>query len=305
MSFVVEVKNLTKTYGSKKAVDNISFSIMEGEIFGIVGPNGAGKTTTLECIEGLRTPDAGSIRVLDFNPLTDRRKMYEYIGVQLQETSYPDRLKVWEICRLFSSFYKNPIPYKELLHTFELDDKANNYITKLSGGEKQKLSIVLSLIPNPKIVFLDELTTGLDPAARRNMWKYIEKLREKGITVCLTSHYMEEVEYLCDRVAIINQGKIVAMDSVNNLIKSFGSATEIVFTSERVDFEKLEKLKNVKKVEKHNGEVHVLGEGNNILSEVIDFLQKEGIKYSDLRVKSSGLEDVFLKLTGSEFEKED
>jgi ABC-2 type transport system ATP-binding protein len=300
---IIEVKNLTKSYEGKKAVDDVSFNIEEGEIFGIIGPNGAGKTTILECIEGLRIPDLGSIRVLNFNPLKDRKKMYEYIGVQLQETTYPDRLKVWEICRLFSSFYKNPVPYNDLLRQFDLEEKKNSYISKLSGGQKQKLSIILALIPNPKIVFLDELTTGLDPQARRSMWGYIKELKEKGLTICLTTHYMEEAEYLCDRVAIINEGKIAAIDTVDKLINLIDSGVKIIFTCEEIDINKLENLIFIKKVEKYNNEIHVYCENKDNLTDLINFLQNEGIKFSNLKTINPGLEDVFLKITGYKIEK--
>ncbi|MDI6604456.1 MAG: ABC transporter ATP-binding protein [Thermoanaerobacteraceae bacterium] len=300
---IIEVKNLTKSYEGKKAVDDVSFNIEEGEIFGIIGPNGAGKTTILECIEGLRIPDSGSIRVLNFNPLKDRKKMYEYIGVQLQETTYPDRLKVWEICRLFSSFYKNPVSYNDLLRQFDLEEKKNSYISKLSGGQKQKLSIILALIPNPKIVFLDELTTGLDPQARRSMWGYIKELKEKGLTICLTTHYMEEAEYLCDRVAIINEGKIAAIDTVDKLINLIDSGVKIIFTCEEIDINKLENLIFIKKVEKYNNEIHVYCENKDNLTDLINFLQNEGIKFSNLKTINPGLEDVFLKITGYKIEK--
>ncbi|QSZ27198.1 ABC transporter ATP-binding protein [Aceticella autotrophica] len=300
---IIEVKNLTKSYEGKKAVDDVSFNIEEGEIFGIIGPNGAGKTTILECIEGLRIPDSGYIRVLNFNPLKDRKKMYEYIGVQLQETTYPDRLKVWEICRLFSSFYNNPVPYNDLLRQFDLEEKKNSYISKLSGGQKQKLSIILALIPNPKIVFLDELTTGLDPQARRSMWGYIKELKEKGLTICLTTHYMEEAEYLCDRVAIINEGKIAAIDTVDKLINLIDSGVKIIFTCEEIDIKKLENLIFIKKVEKYNNEIHVYCENKDNLTDLINFLQNEGIKFSNLKTINPGLEDVFLKITGYKIEK--
>ena len=226
---VVEVRSLCKNYGSVRAVDGISFDVKDNEIFCMVGPNGAGKTTTIECIEGLRKPDSGEIRVLGLEPYREKEKLYQLIGVQLQETSYQDSIKVWEICQLFSSFYKNPLSYEELLKKFELYEKKNSYVSKLSGGQRQKLSIILALIPNPEIVFLDELTTGLDPQARRSMWTFIKGLREEGRTIFLTTHYMEEAEYLSDRVAIMYHGHIVALDTPKNLIEKSEIEEKIIF----------------------------------------------------------------------------
>lgn len=299
---MIEVKNLSISYKSIKAVDNVSFSVKKGEIFGMIGPNGAGKTSTIECIEGLRKPDLGTISVLGLSPQHDRYKLYELIGVQLQETSYQDRAKVWEICKLFSSPYKNPRPYEKLLKDFGLYEKKGEYVSKLSGGQKQRLSIILALIPNPKIVFLDELTTGLDPQARHLMWNLIKGLKKDGITIFMTTHFMEEAENLCDRIAIMNKGKIEAIDTAENLIEIYGLEERMVFSSNIANLEALKKVDGVKSVEKIGKEITVYGIGKNFLGNLVSYLQKEECNYDDLRVIKPRLEDVFLKLTGYKIE---
>jgi ABC-2 type transport system ATP-binding protein len=299
---IIEVKNLCKNYGSLRAVDGIDFSIEEGEIFGMVGPNGAGKTTTIECIEGLRKPDGGTISVLGLEPYKEREKLYELIGVQLQETSYDPRIKVWEICNLFSSFYNNSLPYSELLDKFELTEKRNSYVSRLSGGQKQKLSIILALVSNPKIVFLDELTTGLDPQARHSMWELIKGLRDEGRTVFLTTHYMEEAEYLCGRVAIMDHGKIVALDTPHHLIESSGMEERIIFEGNVPNVGELKSIKGVLDVQENQGGVTVSGKGADLLQNVVSYLQVKGINYKNLQTKTPNLEDVFLKLTGRKYE---
>jgi len=265
----------------------------------MVGPNGAGKTTTIECIEGLRKPDSGSISVLGINPAKEREKLYDIIGVQLQEASYQDRIRVWELCELFSSFYKNPLPYKKLLSEFGMEEKKNSFISRLSGGEKQRVSVILALIGNPRVVFLDELTTGLDPQARRQMWELVRNLKIEGRTIYLTTHYMEEAEYLCDRVAIMDHGEIIAFDTPQNLIRSSGLEEAIIFTVHReLDLEILKNIVGVKAVSKKGDEITVLGMDKNLLNNLVSFLQKEGYEFSDLRYTRPNLEDVFLKLTG-------
>ena len=300
---IIEVDGLKKFYGEVKAVDGVSFEVFKGEIFGMVGPNGAGKTTTIECIEGLRKPDAGNIVVLGLNPYKERERLYKRIGVQLQETNYDPRVKVWEICELFSSFYKNPIPYNSLLERFNLLKKRNSFVSKLSGGQRQKLSIILALIPDPEIVFLDELTTGLDPKARRDMWEFVKNFKEEGRTVFLTTHYMEEAEYLCDRVLIMDGGRIVALDTPENLIKNSGIENRIIFEGDGVNIEKLKEVKGVIDVKKLERKIIVYGRGENFVQSVISFLNKEGVSYNNLNIKNPNLEDVFLKLTGHEFEE--
>lgn len=296
---IVEVKGLTKRYGAIKAVDDVSFEMHEGEILGLLGPNGAGKTTLIECIEGLKRPDAGTVKVLGMDPVLHRRALYQQIGVQLQEASYPDTIKVDEICRLFSSFYEKPVPYKELLQKFGMVDKKHAYVSKLSGGQKQRLSIILALIPNPRIVFLDELTTGLDPQARYAIWELIQNLRQQGVSVFMTTHYMEEAEYLCDRVAIMERGKIVAFDTVSNLIAAHDTQQIIEFsTVAALDVQMLHKAQGIQDVWVKGDKVTIVGTGNDLLSNVLSFLQGQGTAYRNLKTKNTNLEDVFLKLTG-------
>jgi ABC-2 type transport system ATP-binding protein len=295
---VIKVRELVKNYGKIRAADGVSFDVQEGEIFGMIGPNGAGKTTIIECIEGLKKPDSGIIEVLGMNPASDRKALYRHIGVQLQEASYPDNVKVEEICRLFSSFYEKPLPYEELLKRFELYEHRKAYISKLSGGQKQRLSIILALILDPQIVFLDELTTGLDPHARRAMWELVKGLKQQGITVFMTTHYMEEAEYLCDRVAVVELGKIIAMDTVANLVKANSGQEIISFTAAGINLQMLNNLQGVQEVRANNDEITILGTGSKLLNNLLNFLQEQGIAYRDLKTKSPNLEDVFLKLTG-------
>jgi ABC-2 type transport system ATP-binding protein len=303
MNYVIEVKNLKKYYKEIKAVDGISFEVYENEIFGMVGPNGAGKTTAIECIEGLRKPDSGEIKVLGLNPNKDREILYQKISVQLQETSYQDKIKVYEICELFSSFYKNPINYKELLERFELIDFKNSFVMKLSGGQKQKLSIILALIPNPKIIFLDEITTGLDPKARRDMWQMIKDLKTEGRTIFITTHYMEEAEKLCDRVAIIDKGKIIALDTPKKLIEKSGLLDNITFEAENLNYDELEKILGVSKVVLEDNKVTIYGKGEDLLKNVIDYLYLKKVNFKNLKTKSPNLEDIYLFLTGKKYEE--
>jgi ABC-2 type transport system ATP-binding protein len=226
-SIVISVKNLQKRYGLVSAVNGISFDVNQGEIFCIVGPNGTGKTTTLECIEGLRKPDAGGIQILGLDPWQDNYKLRDKIGIQLQESELPERIKIWEALDLFASFYKHPLDWKKLLEELNLQDKAKTFYGKLSGGQKQRLLIALALINNPEVCFLDELTTGLDPQARRIIWDYITAIRNNGTTIVLTTHSMEEAERLATRVAIMNNGKIVALDTPKQLIKNHGHAKNL------------------------------------------------------------------------------
>ena len=298
---VIEVNNLIKNYGKIKAVDGVSFDVNEGEIFGMVGPNGAGKTTTIECIEGLRKPDKGIINVLNLNPSTDREKFYEKVGIQLQETNYQDKIKVYEICELFTSLYKKPLNYNDLLKRFELYDFKNGFVMKLSGGQKQKLSIILALISNPEIIFLDEITTGLDPKARRDMWKIVKELKNEGKTIFLTTHYMEEAEFLCDRVSIIDKGKIVELDTPEKLIEKSGIEDMISFETKDIDIEELKRVKGVNKVSFKNGEVTIYGRGEDLLKEIVDYLYLNKIYFKNLRTKKPNLEDTFLKFTGREY----
>jgi len=219
MKNIITVKNLTKRYSDKIAVDNISFSVREGEIFGILGPNGAGKTSTLEMIEALRPIDSGTVVLDGINVAKHPYKIKNIIGIQLQKSDFYDKVNLVESLKMFASFYRQKVDAMELLRDVDLEEKAKSYPEKLSGGQKQRFSIATALVNNPRVLFLDEPTTGLDPQARRNMWDLIEKIKARGITVILTSHYMEEAQKLCDRLAIMDDGKIIALDTPENLIK--------------------------------------------------------------------------------------
>jgi len=238
---IIEVNNLQKTYGSLRAVDGISFQVKKGEIFGILGPNGAGKTTAVECIEGIRKPDTGQIKIMGLDPQRDASKIKEITGIQLQESMLPDRIRVWEALKLFGAFYKHRIDIEMLIDEFGLTDKRNSMFDKLSGGQKQRLSIAMALVNDPQVVFFDELTTGLDPQARRSAWERIRRVRDMGKTVVLVTHFMDEAEFLCNRIAVIDHGKIIAMDTPNKLIKEFGSGIRISFRNSNPEV--LEKLK--------------------------------------------------------------
>jgi ABC-2 type transport system ATP-binding protein len=298
MTAAIEVKSLAKSYGRLKAVDGISFAVGAGEIFGMVGPNGAGKTTTIECLEGMRSPDSGEIRVLGLDPRKDGRELRERIGVQLQQSSLPDDMKVWEALDLFSSYYRKPAPWQPLLDRLEITDKRNVRFSKLSGGQKQRLFIALALVNDPELVFLDELTTGLDPHARRSMWDLVRGIRERGKTVFLTTHYMEEAEHLCDRVLVIDHGRIVALDSPANLVRGLKSEVRILFTAgPGFDPASLEGLPGVSRVERIGERVMVAGQGDRLICLVINALDARGVRFRDLRTEQPDLEDVFLALT--------
>lgn len=301
MPTVIEVGNLRKTYGSVIAVDAVSFEVNEGEIFGMVGPNGAGKTTTIECIEGLRRPDEGSVKLLGMDPSEKRRAIANHIGVQLQESALPPRLRVAEALELFASFYERRADAEELLNILGLTEKRSSAFDKLSGGQKQRLFIALALINQPKVVFFDELTTGLDPQARRSMWDLVRQIREQGCTVFLTTHFMEEAERLCDRVLIIDRGQIVALDTPEAMIRSLGAENRLVFTlPENQAAPPLTDLPQVQRIEQFGERVVVYGHGERFASSVVYALEDAGVDFLDLRTEQSNLEDVFLSLTGRE-----
>jgi ABC-2 type transport system ATP-binding protein len=302
---VVKVEDLRKTYGKTVAVDNISLEVYEGEIFGMVGPNGAGKTTTIECAEGLRQLDKGSIEVLGLDPKRDSHSLRERTGVQLQTSALQDRIKVWEALDLYASFYPKSVDWESLLGRLGLADKRNDYFDKLSGGQKQRVFVALALVNDPEVVFLDELTTGLDPRARHSIWDLIRDIQKNGKTVILTTHFMEEAERLCDRVAIVDHGRIVAIDSPENLIQSLGAENRILFNVESSTERPTEKLKGivgVKKIEQIGDRVVVYGTGSELAGKVVTALTSKGIRFSNLRTEQPNLEDVFLNLTGREME---
>jgi ABC-2 type transport system ATP-binding protein len=294
---IISVQNLRKTYGKTVAVDDISFEVEEGEIFGFLGPNGAGKTTTVECLQALRSPDSGSIRVLGLDPLQDARAVRLRTGSQLQESALPDRLKVWEALDLFASVTSRAMDWRVLLEQWGLLEKRKASFASLSGGQRQRLFIALALVNNPKVVFLDEMTTGLDPAARRVAWDLIRAIREEGTTVVLVTHFMDEAENLCDRVAVVDRGKIIASDNPQGLITRHAGEVRVIFTAKEADFSWLEKVNGVRKVAANGPRVEVTGSGP-VLAMVAAALVARGIIPADLRTEQPTLEDVFLKLTG-------
>ncbi len=259
---VVTVQHLVKRYGEFVAVNDVSFSIQEGEIFGIIGPNGAGKTTTVECISGLRVPDSGLISVYGLSPQKDRNRIREFVGVQLQESQLPPRLKVGEAVRLFASFYSNPLDTNELLESLGIKEIENSVFKKLSGGQKQRLSIALALVGNPKVAILDELTTGLDPEARRETWALIERMRERGVTVILVTHYMDEAERLCDRLALINHGMLRALDTPEAIAAQAGGNRVRFVPSQPVDDKTLYAIPGVNQIERKERYITVTGTGD-------------------------------------------
>jgi ABC-2 type transport system ATP-binding protein len=297
MPAVIEVQNLHKRYGDTVAVDDVSFTVQEGEIFGILGPNGAGKTTTVECVEGLRRPDRGEISVLGLDPRRDRAELTEGLGVQLQDGELPSRLKVGEALALYSSFYRAPADWRALMDALGLAGKSSTRYGKLSGGQKQRLSIALALVGNPRVAVLDELTTGLDPQARRDTWQLIEDVRSRGVTILLVTHFMEEAERLCDRVALINAGRVVVVDTPAGL-------TERVQTGQRIRFRPsvpfddglLTGLPDVTSVI-HRGDVVVVTGNDNALNAVTSVLARNNIVAQRLRVEQASLEDAFVALT--------
>ena len=304
MTAVIEVRNLHKTYGDTVAVDDISFTVQEGEIFGILGPNGAGKTTTVECVEGLRTADRGEVSVLGLDPLRDRAELTQQLGVQLQDSQLPDRLKVAEALDLYSSFYRAPADWRALLDVLGLTDKAGTRFKKLSGGQKQRLSIALALVGNPRVAVLDELTTGLDPQARRDTWELIEGVRDRGVTIVLVSHFMEEAERLCDRVAVIDSGRVVAIDTPAALAEGVDTEQRIQFRpSAPLDDALLKSLPEVTSV-LHRGEVVVVTGNSNAINAVMSVLARNQIVAQQLRVEQASLEDAFLALTREHNERD-
>jgi ABC-2 type transport system ATP-binding protein len=296
MPAVIEVRNLRKKYGDTVAVGDVSFTVDEGEIFGILGPNGAGKTTTVECIEGLREPDRGEIRVLGLDPLRDRAELTQQLGVQLQESRLPSQLRVAEALKLYSSFHRQPADWRELMAVLGISAQANIPFRKLSGGQQQRLSIALALVGSPRVAVLDELTTGLDPQARRDTWDLIEGVRERGVTIVLVTHFMEEAERLCDRVALIDAGQVVALDTPSALAERVEMEQRIQFRpTAPVDDSLLESLPEVTSVTR-KGDVIVVTGTSKALNAVISVLARNQIVAEQLRVEQANLEDAFLSL---------
>jgi len=290
------VDHLQKRYGNKLAVADVSFSISEGEIFGIIGPNGAGKTTTVECISGLRTPSSGSISVYGLSPQKDRSKMREFVGVQLQETALPPRLKVGEAVNLFASFYAHPLNPDELLESLGIRQIEDSIYKNLSGGQKQRLSIALALVGRPKLAILDELTTGLDPEARRETWDLIEGIRRRGATVILVTHFMDEAERLCDRLTLINHGAVAVLDTPEAIAAMAGGTRVRFVPSRQVDDKTLLEIPGVTQVERKERYVTVIGNGDLALS-VMSSLAKIEVSVSELEARKGSLDDAFVELT--------
>ncbi len=297
---VIQVSGLRKTYGSTVAVDDVSFEVDDGEIFGLIGPNGAGKTTTMECIEGLRRHDRGTISVLGLNPFRDVYKLQNRIGVQLQQAQLQKRIKVWEAIDLWTSLYgKKTTDGERLLAQLGLADKRNAWFMTLSGGQKQRLFIALALINDPEVVFLDELTTGLDPQSRRAIWDLVRGIRERGKTVFLTTHLMEEAERLCDRVAIIEHGRIIAIDRPQNLVNRHCPDRSVVLATDHPNAaERFRTIPQVSTVTCSGPQFTISGRGDDLVTEVIQCLSENRIRVTSFRTILPNLEDVFLKLTG-------
>ncbi|MEU4472272.1 ABC transporter ATP-binding protein [Micromonospora sp. NPDC023888] len=295
---VIEVTHLKKRYGDLVAVDDVSLAVEAGEIFGVLGPNGAGKTTTVECVAGLRVPDGGGVSVLGLDPRRDAAQLRQRVGVQLQESQLPDRLRVAEALELYASFYRNPADPAALIDKLGLGEKRNTSYKKLSGGQKQRLSIALALVGNPEIAILDELTTGLDPQARRDTWGLIEQVRDSGVTIVLVTHFMEEAERLCDRVAVIDRGRVVALDSPAGLVSTVAPEQRIRFRpSAPIDDRLLTDLPEVTDVHRTGSQVVVTGTGE-VLHAVTSVLARHQIVAADLRLEQSTLDDAFVELTG-------
>jgi ABC-2 type transport system ATP-binding protein len=295
---VISVKNLRKVYGHHVvAVDDVSFEVEGGEIFGLLGSNGAGKTTTVECVQGLRTPTAGAVRVLGRDPVHHAADLRGRMGCQLQESRLPDHMKVWEALDLFASLAPGAVDWTTLLEQWGLAEKRSASFSSLSGGQRQRLFIALALVSSPAVVFLDEMTTGLDPAARRIAWDLIEQIRDRGTTVVLVTHFMDEAERLCDRVAVVDKGRIIALDTPRGLVVRYDPLEQVVFTCALDDVDWLRGVPGARSVTRRGRRVVVEGTGP-LLAHVAAALVERGEAPDDLRVVEPSLEDVFLKLTG-------
>lgn len=300
MPTVINANQLQKRYGDHVAVHDISFTVQKGEIFGILGPNGAGKTTTVEMVMGLRQPDRGTVEVLGMNPQQQSEKLRQQIGIQLQQAALPDNIKVWEALSLFASFYDKTVSWEALIEQWGLSEKRNARFSKLSGGQKQRLFIALALLNDPEVVFLDEITTGLDPQARRHTWELVKTIQSQGKTVVLVTHFMDEAETLCDRIAVVDSGRIIALDTPQALIKQIAGQNRVRFTQVNgFNAATLENLAGVERVEQSGMEVVVYGNGT-MVGQVTAHLAQANALPSDLKVEQANLEDVFLALTGKQ-----
>ncbi|CAA9571084.1 MAG: Efflux ABC transporter, ATP-binding protein [uncultured Thermomicrobiales bacterium] len=295
---VIEVRNLHKRYRGRVALHDVSFTVEEGEVFGLLGPNGAGKTTTVECIEGLRRPDNGSVRVFGLDPRRDRAELRECVGVQLQASQLPDKIRVREVLELYSSFYCRPANWERLIADVGLSEKRDTTFEKLPGGQKQRLSIALALVGDPRLAILDELTTGLDPLGRHETWQLVEGIRAKGVTVVLVTNFLDEAERLCDRLAVLDAGRVVAIDSPAGLVSRVTPGQRIRFRpSASLDDHLLTALPEVASVSRNGAEVLVTG-GENLVQAVTATLARNQIVAVALRVERADLADAYIAMTG-------
>lgn len=301
----IRATDVTKRYGSLTAVDGVSLEVHPGEIFGVIGPNGAGKTTFMECLEGLRRPTSGTIDVLGEDPSHPTKRWRERIGVQLQTAALPPKITVNEAMALFASLYSDPADTGQLLDELGIATKGRSYVDKLSGGQRQRVFIALALVGKPDVVFLDELTTALDPQARLAMWDVVRSIRQGGATVVMTTHYMEEAEALCDRVAVIDAGRLIALDTVPSLIASVTKGTKVQLrTSRQLGSGILDKIDGISDVTIAGTSVSMLWSGTGIPQAAIAAIEATGLTVTDIRTSSPGLEDVFLALTGRDMRQE-
>lgn len=301
----IRATDVTKRYGDLTAVDGVSLEVSPGEIFGIIGPNGAGKTTFMECLEGLRRPTSGTIDVLGEDPSRPSTRWRERIGVQLQTAALPPKITVNEAMALFASMYSNPADPAQLLNELGIAAKGRSYVDKLSGGQRQRVFIALALLGKPDVVFLDELTTALDPQARLAMWDVVRSIRQGGATVVMTTHYMEEAEALCDRVAVIDAGRLIALDTVPDLIASIAKGTKVhLRTSQQLTRGIIDEIDGISDVTNAGTSVSMLWSGTGIPQAAIAAIEATGLTVTDIRTSSPGLEDVFLALTGRNMRQE-
>jgi ABC-2 type transport system ATP-binding protein len=299
-NFVLQVENLVKRYADVEAVRGVSFAVKEGEVFGLLGPNGAGKTTTIEVLEGLRTLDSGKVSVCGLDPQRNSEQLKNEIGAALQSTSLPDKLRTFEALRLFASFYSRRRNPEELLRRFGLEDKRDSFYSKLSGGQKQRLALAMALVNDPRVLFLDEPTAGLDPQVRREIYDIIEELKREKKTIVMTTHYIEEAERLCDRVAIVDHGKVIAMGTPRELKERSGDKTRIEVRLAKQESElALRGLDGVSDCHNFNGGyvLHCQRPPQAIVA-LVKHLEAQGNELVSLEIATPSLEDVFIELTG-------
>lgn len=297
MNEIIHVEQLTKKYGSLNALKDVTFSVRRGEIFGLLGPNGAGKTTTVEILQGLRTYDSGTVRVLGLDPRTQAAELRRRMGSQLQEAALPDRIKVWEALDFFASLTPGKVDWLELMRQWGLAEKKNASFADLSGGQRQRLFVALALINKPEVVFLDEMTTGLDPGSRHLAWDLIRQIRDNGTTVVLVTHFMDEAENLCDRLAVIDRGRVTAMDSPQGLIATYSQGIKLIFSTAQADLAWLKGIPEVRQITRYGERVEVQGTGT-VVVQVCAKLAAHNIIPADVRVEQPTLEDAFLAITG-------